>query len=547
MPPRVSLALRVTGLEAAFARHWLRRGWGSADDKGDAAVREILTSLGAWEEWTDKYGEDGASRRYAAYKKALFQLVGEETWIVFGDGGEGKITEGTAENPSDIALLLFMREDAAIKSRIGPLANLLLPGHQIASTQYRGHEIFEYAAEGDRRSITLARIGGWVCASMRSEGRGPIERTIDRHLEFQRAGTSGTPIFEPGTGGPSVLEGVAFPNLLWAHLDAFAVRREKDVSKASRGAMSKWAERLRDIDEITIRQSGGSLLNLDLTLRGPRIAELADILIDSAEVPTEPMSPGAPTEAGLAPPILQFDMTQTFAVKGLPLFGIDVEDFVEDLDDLRWFAPRIGRKLGAVMLDEDEREAKADADPEAETRFGVAMFAAERSAIPALAFWQDAAPWLASPASPADAWRLKDDARRAAAGSAPGTATGTAAKTDEADTFLISGRIAGQVAESMNGDSRTTSTLAAAERALADSVWAGAGRLPLAYLAINFDEVGRWMDGFPMLFLGKNDRRRWAKYRNIVGALETATGSLALRLDRVDDELTLSIRTLEVR
>ncbi len=551
MPPRASLALRVTGLEAAFARHWLRRGRSDAQ-AADAAIREILTSLGTWDDWTQEYGEDGASTRYAAYKKALFQLVGEETWIVFGDGGEAnhaEIGEDTSDDSSDIALLLFMREDAAIKSRIGPLANLLLPGHQIESTRYRGHEIFEYAEEGDRRSITLARIGGWVCASMRSEGRGPIERIIDRHLEFQRAGATGTPIFEPGGGGPSAIEGVAFPNLLWTHLDAFARRREKDVSKASRGAMSKWAERLERIDEITIRQSGGSLLNLDLTLRGPRIAELAEILIDSADIPTDPLSPDAATDASLAPPILQFDMTQTFAAKGLPLFGVDVEEFVDDIGDLRWFAPRISRKLGEVMLDEDEREGRADADPEAEdktdaeaqaqARFGLAMFAAERSAIPAFAFWQDTAPWLASPASPADAWR------------AP---SGGLAKTNGADTFLIAGTIAGniggRIAETMNDDSTTTPTslkLADAERALADSVWSAAGRIPLAYLAMNFDEVGRWMDGFPMLFLGRDDRERWAKYRNIVGALETATGSLALRLDRVDDELTLSIRTLEVK
>jgi hypothetical protein len=102
-PTNVSLAARVHAFESAYERHWAARRQRDAD----GALRELLSAIGVWTTWETAYGKDGASARLVAYRRALFHLFGEETWIVFGEWAAPGL-EGTGE----VGFLLFTRADS---------------------------------------------------------------------------------------------------------------------------------------------------------------------------------------------------------------------------------------------------------------------------------------------------------------------------------------------------------------------------------------------------------------------------------------------------
>lgn len=506
-PNNISAAIRVSDFEGAFDRHWLARG----KDDSDEAIEQLLRALGVWDLWLEEYGQRSARSRIKAYKTALFRLMGTEGWVVFGEWAPPGL-EGTGE----VALLLFLRADSPYTARIGPLANLLFPGHKIQKTEYRAVEIYEYLDAQDRRAITLANIGGWICASMRSTGREPVVRMIDQYHEARRTGTESAPLFAHGSEGPPpVTEGALYPPRLWAQLRQFALKRGKPLTVERENEIFSWAHRLESIEEISVRQTGKSLLNLDLTLRGPRVRNLHEVLIDTTKVPLDPLDAITTSSLELGPAILQADFTYPFATEGLTLFGVDWEDLVEDLEDLKWINSRLAKNLESIFENDE---------PPADGRFGIAFFANGRSAIPGVGLWEDRAPVAFGAASPADAWR----------------AIGERRASERGDSAFAAGT---------NSDDAPTTTgvkLREAQRKLANDLWSASGTPPVAYLLLHFDELRPWMDNFPLIFLSSDDRVRWIKYRAYAQGFQLGIGSVALRLDRTGDEMTLRMRTLEL-
>jgi hypothetical protein len=507
-PNNIAAAVKIVDSEGAFARHWAGRG--SSND--DEAIEQLLRAVGLWDVWLAEYGQRSARSRIRAYKNAFFSLFGSECWVVFGEWAAPGL-EGTGE----VALLLFIRADSPLTARIGPIANLWFPGHKVQKSEHRKVEIYEYIDAEDRRAITLANIGGWICASMRSVGREPVIRMIDQFYEAQRTGEASARLYAGGAEGfPSVINADLYPKKLWAQLRQFAMKRGKPISEESESQILSWAQRLESIEEISLRQSGSSLLNLDLTLRGPRVENLQSVLIDTRKIPTISAERVTSSTLQMHPPIIEADFSYPFAIEGLPLFGIEWEKLVDDMKDLKWVNSRLADSL--------ERIFEADSPP-ADGRFGLAFFRSGQSAIPSVALWEDRAPVIFGRASPADTWTSAD----------PGVLK---AHGDFAFTAGL-----------MNGDSASTSTLNLAqnEHRLASEVWAESSAPPIAFMLVHFDELRPWMENFPIILLSSDDRGRWMKYRAYAHGLQLGIGSLAMRLDRRGEELVLKMRTLEFK
>jgi len=499
LPDAYSLAVRVSGFERGFLRHWALRG----RDQTTEAVIEVLRSLELWPQWELKYGPDGARTRIEAYRRALFELAGEETWLVFGawPGPEG------SEEP---ALMLYSREDSFLKARLGPLAELWFPGHKVRSSTYRGRRVYEYLDERDSRAITAASVDGWICASLRNPRTTAVWQVID---QVEAAGASEPTRAVPADWetGSSVITGVFHPARFWEDLERFDAARGKSPSEDRERRLAKWSERLGGIESVHLRQTGGSLLNFDLTLRGDRVAELTEAF--QVAFRDEPAQGFGDTPAGLPAPLVQFDFYHPFAIDGMPVLGLRWEGLLADLDKARWFNAPLVNDLERMFL------AKAASEP---SRVGVALFREARLPIPAAATWQDRAEPFRTNLAPADAWRLATPASVEAMG----------------DTFRLYG---------IPRDTQpTTDTLAAAKRQLGDGLWSARETPPLGFVVAHFDELAGWMRSMPLIFLSSKSRDRWVRYRSLMEGLNLALGSVAARLDRRDRELTLSIRTLEL-
>lgn len=506
-PPNISVAMRVTDFESAFGRHWASRG----NDDSEDALEQLLRSLGVWDGWVERYGQRSARSRIKAYKTAVFELLGSEGWFVFGEWAAPGL-EGTGE----VSLLLFLRADSPITSRIGPLANLLYPGHKVRRTEYKSIDIYEYVDSENKHAISLANIGGWVCASIRSPGRSSIIRMIDQYGEALRTEREASPLFAAPADGSrrSALSALFFPKRLWGQLREFSMKRGRPVSKAGEGNIATWAQRFEKIDEVRLEQSGDLLLNLDLTLRGPRISNLESVLVDAGAAKTEKWDGLTTTTLPLSPCILQADFSYPFAVEGVSLFGLKWDELLKSMKGLRWINPKLVKSLKKLV--------EVD-NPPPDARMGLAFYAMPESPIPAVALWNDKSPVEFGGQSPADSWRRSHERAAEARGD-----------------FLFASAL-------HLGETTTTSTLAVAQAKLTDRVWAETGAPPLGYLSVNFDQLRGWMDGFPMILLSKNDRPRWGKFRSFAAALELAAGTAVLRLDRHDDELKIKIRTLDLK
>ncbi|MCH8332941.1 hypothetical protein IIC65_03330 [Candidatus Sumerlaeota bacterium] len=528
LPPSISLALRVSDFEGALERHWATRG----RDGGTDAIEHVLRAMGTWETWEEQYGQTGARARIAAYQKAIFQLLGSEAWIVFGQWPQPPGIFAASENPAspadsppgdggEVAFLVFAREDSMLKSRIGLLADLILPENRLRTTQYRGHEIFEYLDAENRRQVSWTHLRGWICASMRNPGRSAVERMIDQleaTAESTREATaaSGNHSANPfgtndATAERPAFSGVLRPGMIAEHLRLFSLQSGQFLSQVSEARIVSWALNMEGIEEIRLDQSGDSFLNLDLSFSGPRIQALESFLTEPDPAMIETIQ--LPASSELSPSILQADFSYPFAVGGLRLLGIDWESVIDVLDDLRWVAPTLGETLRELLL--------VDVAPR-DGRVGLALYPTTRFPIPIASVWEDRLPLMRSASSPADAWRLIDS-----------------------ETIRSRGDF---ILPAINAvyDRPTADSLSMTKRSLVDRLWARPGTLPLAFLSIHFDNLVDWMDSFPTILLSRDDRPAWNTIRSLARGLHEALGSMVLRVDRRGPELLLTLRALEL-
>lgn len=504
-PDEVSAAVRLTRYESAFGRHWERRGFPDTDE----AIVEVLRAVGPWEEWTADIGERAAERRVSAYREAFFQLLGPESWLVFGQW------QGAGGEPDEPALLLYLKEGAAIRLAIGPFLDLMLPEKKTEVTTYRGVEILKYTDPEERNVWTMARLGGWVCVSMRYRDSRALYRIVDQYLAARTDEDAGPePFFarSDASGRVPALSARILTEPFWRQLEEFnSVREDTPGEDPKKSASARWKKQLRKISSIEAVQTGDSIFDLDLAFRGERVDKLERaIAAESGAAPDPPLTSDLVPDAGLPLSAVQLDFSYAMATRGLTFVGMKWKDFLDELDDLKWIAPGLGRQMKRAMYRDDGPEG---------ARIGASLTRTGGLPLPAVSVWRDHPPVLYTPFAPADVWAARAHAHL----------------RGESDYLYAS----------MTGDQllRADERLIAAERELAHSLWRSPSRPPELFGVMHFDEVLRWMDEVPALFVAGSDG--FQGFRHFARGTNLAAGSIALRLDVQHGEAVVRIRTLE--
>jgi hypothetical protein len=504
LPENVSAALRLNRFEPAFARHWAGRGYPDTD----TAIVELLKAIGPWEDWSRDIGERGLRRRVSAYREAFFQLLGPESWVVFGQW------EDESPDSTETAFLMYLQEGAAVRLAVAPFLNLVLPDKKTQISRYRGIEILKYTDKEERNEWAMARLGGWVCISMRNHHSRALYRIIDQYLEADRNDPPPPAWFPPAPAGqanPPVSARMA-TDAFWKHFEDFSrERRSRGWTPGVEDGSASWRRQLRGISEFELTQAGESLLDLDLTFRGARVERLhrSIALRQGKEPDAPPITQDVMVDAELPLNALQIDFSYAMATRGLPFLGLKWKDFVKRVDKLKWLAPGASRQLKRSMYDDD-------GPPEA--RIGLAVTRSGGLALPGVTVWRDHPPILYTPHAPGDLWGM-----RARAGMRGG------------DDFLYNTVMGPQ------GDAADP-RLVELERALARRLWSSPARPPEVFLVGHFDEVLRFMEEIPGFLVRGSDS--FESILHLSRGLNLAAGSIAARLDVDENRATVRIRTL---
>jgi hypothetical protein len=477
LPADPVLALRLSHFRRAWAAHWAARPGADPAD----AVQAYLESRDLWAPLAEAHGEAGARSRVTAYLNALFDLLGEETWFVW-DAEEGA--------------LLLTREDGPLKAALAPLASLLLPGHRTRRATHRGREIARFAAEGTTRTLAMTRLEGWHCAAIGDDAAAAIEAVIDR--AEAAAGDASVKSVSVRDGAEAAIAAEIQPARWIASLDPVA-----DPNAAA------WIELLDAVERLSLRQSGPSLLDLDLFIESEtRFGAPLDER-SAADASASEIAPDARVA-----PILQADLSIEFAEAELPFLLALWADAARTVEDIR-----LAR---AGLLERIDRTLTADS-PTSAGRVGLAILPAPRRALPAFDIWADPPPVRRPSIVPSAHWRSLDlETIRA-----------------EGDFF--------ESAMRASDDAATSATASAAAIEAIDRMWRDSDGPPLVFIAADWRALGEAMDAFPLLLVSSKDRPRWQRRRAFVEALTIATGSIAIEIERRDGGAMLSMRAIGER
>lgn len=505
-PDEVSAAVRLYRFEPAFERYWERRGYPDTD----TAVVEVLQAVGPWDEWREDLSEAAIRRRAIAFREAFFQLMGPEGWLVFG---QWKAREG--ETAPETAMLMYLQEGAAIRLAVGPFLDLMLPDKKTTIREYRGVEILQYTSERERDDWTMARLGGWVCISMRNRNSRAIERIVDQYLAARDDAAGGVSAYFgllPARPDVPSIRGRLLTEPFWRHLRDFEAQRvQRDPAQGeNENRTERWQRRLKNISEIELIQDGEALLDLDMIFRGERIDRLEAALLPAEGAPASPpLTAELPIPESLPLSAIQVDFSYAMATRGLRVAGMKWKEFLEYVDDLKWLAPGVGSRMERMMY-KDEGPAEA--------RIGAGLTRSGGLPLPAATVWLDHPPIIYTRHAPADAWlsRALVHAR------------------GEGDQLFSS---APEIQEEA-----APPALIAAQRELADRVWSQPARPPELFAVFNFDEMVRWMQDIPPILVLRSEGFQSTKH--FAQGMNAAVGTAVLRLDVQSGEARLRLRTL---
>ena len=510
-PTRMSAALRLTDARGVWERHWRR----TEGPTPNAALREMLEAAGKWPRWLEKYGRSGAELRLIAYRKAFFNLLGEETWLLFG--------EWDAVDPPEagqVGLVLMTRGGSAVKSRAGPLLDLVMENYRFERTDRRGVAFYHYKDDKLGRNVTFCQTDGWICASLRRRKADPLTALVDQAVAWSQSDRRkdeeqnlwGEPESKPR---PPSLDLFLDPGRFLGHLRQFNHQRSRMISDDSERKLRYWGQRLEGIERATIRQSGDSLFDLTLDLEGRRPADLAH-WIDERTAQTNPMD-GAPNETADEPgPIAQIDLALPLAQSLAPLAGHDWETLIEGWDELDFWT----RGLRELLV----RQLSADTPPP-DGRLGLAAYDSTTPLIPTVLFWLDLPPQRHPTVASAHVWATLAEDR---------PATLTAAQGDCAFWLHPLGSPplkSPQPEEDLGFED------------FANGVWSRPPRPPLGFAAVDFARLAETIERAPTALMKEKIRKRHRRWLGTARALDLATGGAALRLDATGDRLILTLQT----
>jgi hypothetical protein len=546
LPERLAGGVRLTGLQQAWARHWLQRAAhmppGMPAPTADDALMRILDALDKWPDWVKKYGEQGALLRLGLYQKTLFQALGQDAWIIFGDWGgappASKVddkprTSATLQAEPPMGLVVLLRGDGPLKSRIGPLMELAFADYKVERTSHGGVPIYEYKDKRLGRSVSFCQMGGWIVASWRQQGAGPLPLIIDQARGWQGQSAAARPqhaqlrplLTDGLTSG--ALRAVFYPDVFWGEYRQFAMQRNKGISRESEDLLKYWQQRLDGVERVTLRQSGESLFDWTLALNGPAAGrwytqwqqEAHSTTTLGNDAPLTKTLAGTTLAAGnQRSELLQLDLDLPFARLALPLAGYAWEDVLEPATMLDLVAPG----LRAQLL----QRLTAWAQP-AGGRLGFAGYVGASPFIPDILGWIDMPPRRAESAAPARLWRELEQNR---------------ALVDANDQLFW---VKLPLGVGMGGANLpTTTTTSAGWGGLLDEFWNTPPTPPPGFIAINFREVASGLERIPPVLLKKKEQKKLRRWRRTTEGLSLGLGAAALRVDGTPEEWRLVLHTL---
>ena len=513
-PDRCSAAVRLVQPEKAWQRHWLRREGPAPED----ALRAVMEALGKWDRWEKKYGENGARLRLTFYQKALFTALGDEAWLLFGEWGSGG--DAAKTEPGEVGLVVFVKSGGSIKSRVGPLMDLLLEEYQIQRQSYRGVSIYEYHDKKLGRSFAFCELGGWICASLRQRGAGPLPGIID-HYRDGKASPSSLPrpeIFraQDAQGTAGALTASLAPQELWGQLRQFGFQRQKGMSKKSEERFQYWSQRLDGVEAFTLSQTGPSLLDLTVEAMGKRPALLAQALHEDR--PSTALLPvadartsltrarGEASATSVTTPVAQMDLSVGLARMAMPLAGVSWE---EALEGTGWLNAWPGlRPLLADLFTHDGAAAQG--------RIGVGVYPLSPMMLPGVLGWLDQPPLRSAGKPSAQVW------------SSATSDTQSIAPGDLALWLLP---------PPVQAEGGPTRWQEAEREALRQGT-------PLAYVSVDWGRLARALDQAPKILLKKKAKKKLTKFGHIASALDLAFGGTLVRLDIQGERWVLTAKTL---
>lgn len=510
LPRRLSAALCLRNAQDAWSRHWTARQGPPPEE----ALKAVFDAIDKWPRWVEKYGELNARMRLKLYQEAFFQAVGEEAWLLFGEWGD--------RDAGQVGMVVFLRGDTPIRSRITPLMDLLLGDYKIQRTRVEGERVYEYSGKKDDRNFTFCQIGGWLCVSMRRSDAGPLPALI-RQVRRGDAASSFTLQrdlrLEPAARLNASVLCALRPDLFWDELAQFNKQRGKALSKASRKSLQQWRRGLQGIDVLTLRQWGDSLFDLELAAQGPRFGELNRQLrseIAPAAAPSGVAEP-APRERGpFAAPneLAQLEISQPLARLAAPATGFAWADILKDSLALDLTLPGLRARLSDALIQAPARPRQ---------RIGLAAYPSPSILTPQLLFWSDQSGVPTSRSAPAQLRLL--------------LAHSQVAPTSGAQRLWVG------LAPPEGLPPSASAPQGLDWPAFLSRVWVQSGKPPLAFLSLNFRGLADELKKIPTLLMKKKARKQLEHWQSTLNTLALGAGGAAARLDAEADRWILTCRT----
>ena len=515
LPARLSAAVCLRHPQQAWERHWTARRGPAPED----ALKAVMIAVDEWPRWVKNYSEVGAILKLKFYQEAFLQAVGEESWLTFG------------EWDGQIGMVLFIRGDSAVRSRLTPFIDLLVGDYKIKRATCEGETIFIYEGKRRGRSLTFCQVGGWICISLRRtdgplpaiihqvKGGGAEERSAEGGARRTHSDAVEVDLGQMVRTSPMSAAAVscAFrPQLFWSQLRLFTSQRGRSFSKVSRRQLATWERQLSGFDLLTLRQVGESIFDLELAATGPRLAELSKSLVTPASLPAIKNPQSAIRNPQSSHEIAQLEMALPFARLSGSLAGFTWEELLgQESQAMDLILPGLRTQLRAAL---DSKEGPAAG------RIGLAAYAAPETLIPHLLLWVDRPPLKLSTQAPARTWLAE-----------PRTTAVTAANGDQCLWLGQPPTIATPVAAAAT-DGRTWEVFT-------DRLWKRGAVAPLAFLTLDFNLLSNELKKVPTIVMKKKPRKQFEHWKSAIDTLALSAGGAAARLDPQGNRWILTLMT----
>lgn len=500
-----------------------------------ALVRDSLEAFGAWPMDEDESPAASMAKVRGGIEAAT-SVLGERTIVHAGEwqNSEGVIASG---------IVAITRANTLLKWRAGSVAGFVLGDESVANEQRDGVTIY-YQLEDDANAsrISLMNLEGWLVLVIEASA-GELAREIaSRAVAAANNKIQKTDSSDASKSHSSFVQARVHPEVLPRLEAAFESaessdrpeKKKRKKKKKDESAAQRFAEAMHGVESVEFEigsaqelaratESQTYSLELSLLARGPRIRDERDLFARPSSLEVRVMDDPTTPAAALSPAIMQMDFAASFARGGADMLGLDWDEVMEDARDFDWVRPELLDAFDVLL-----RGHASDADASG-ARIGFAFYPTLAETIPVAGVWEDRDAIRRFEASPADAWRMLSSQHPSASDAAT------------SDTFALLGithyrtPLKAEVLES--------------KRNFVDEFWRANEAPPLAFIAVNFDELVESMHAFPAIVLKGDDRDKWLEWRETSEGLQRTLGSFALRVDRdqqEDDTLRITFRAIQI-